>query len=467
MSYEYVVIGGGPTGLTIALFLGKSGKKCLLVDSNSSLGGCHRVTRVNGLFTEHGPRVYSSAYKNTKTTLLPSIGLTFDKVFTKYNFSLLTVGKKNGLSFRETLWFVWAFLKLVFNKNLGQTLTVDQFARKHKFSKNSKDYLDRLCRLSDGAGSDRYSLFQFLQLVNENALYKLYQPRKPLDRSVFKNWASALEKNQVRVLLNTSVTKMSRRSVQLSSGTEIRTKNIVVCVPPRAAFSLFQKSELLNPFSGFQTWVKKTSYSQYLPVVFHWNTKLKLPHVWGFPKSDWGIAFVVLTDYMTFENKNSKTVISTCITMVNNPTKGLGTANSVTDAKVLVQEVFRQLKLAFPNLPPATRAILHPGIKRVADKWIEPDSSYVKTAGTKSLAFQTKYPNIFYVGAQNGFSRYNFTSLESAITNALAFVNTQNSAQIHLQGLFKLTDLAHCVLWIIGGALVATLTGVVVWKMAS
>ena len=69
MKYDYVIVGAGPTGITIAYLLGKTGKTCALLDQNDSIGGCHRVKRVNGMFTEHSPRVYLSSYVNTKTLL--------------------------------------------------------------------------------------------------------------------------------------------------------------------------------------------------------------------------------------------------------------------------------------------------------------------------------------------------------------------------------------------------------------
>lgn len=67
--YDYCIIGAGPTGLTVSYLLSKIGKKCILIDKNKDIGGCHRVDRVNGLFTEHGPRIYSSSYINTKNIL--------------------------------------------------------------------------------------------------------------------------------------------------------------------------------------------------------------------------------------------------------------------------------------------------------------------------------------------------------------------------------------------------------------
>ena len=70
--YDYIIIGGGPSGLILAYLLSKNNQKSsdktsksiLLIDKNTSLGGCHRVDRNDIYFTEHGPRVYSSAFVN-------------------------------------------------------------------------------------------------------------------------------------------------------------------------------------------------------------------------------------------------------------------------------------------------------------------------------------------------------------------------------------------------------------------
>ena len=78
--FDYVIVGAGPTGLTLAWILGKYGNKILLVDREASIGGCHRVRRVDGFFTEHGPRIYISNAKTFKT-ILKSMNMDFDKMF--------------------------------------------------------------------------------------------------------------------------------------------------------------------------------------------------------------------------------------------------------------------------------------------------------------------------------------------------------------------------------------------------
>ena len=60
--YDYLIVGAGPCGLALAWYLSKLNKKILIVEKENTIGGCHRVRRVNGLFTEHGPRIYLDNY---------------------------------------------------------------------------------------------------------------------------------------------------------------------------------------------------------------------------------------------------------------------------------------------------------------------------------------------------------------------------------------------------------------------
>ena len=86
MMHDYVIVGGGPAGLTAAWYLAKYGKRVLIVERETSLGGCHRVKRTkDGLFTEHSPRVYFGNSLQFQA-LLKDIGTDFNDVFTKYNF---------------------------------------------------------------------------------------------------------------------------------------------------------------------------------------------------------------------------------------------------------------------------------------------------------------------------------------------------------------------------------------------
>lgn len=428
---EYAIIGGGPCGLTIALYLSNMGKKCILIDKNDSLGGCHRVTRVDGLFTEHGPRIYSSAYRNT-INVLTMLGTTWGSLFTPYKFNIGSIQGEtlSHFTLSEKFSIVLEYLILMtgfYNK----TKTVKDFTDHHNFSKDATDYMDRLCRLTDGAGYDKYTMYEFLQLGNQNFFYKLYQPRVPNDEGLFKIWEDKLISNGVNILKSTKVTGFTQGGGVVTITTDretIMVNKIVVCVPPKHFSKLYR---------NLDTWANNNSYINDIPVSFHWKEKLQLPKIWGFPKTDWGLAFIVVSDYMNADN-NDGTVISTCATMQNAKSSVTGKSVDESNEEEFKLEMFRQLKISFPSLPDFQRAIIHPSVTRQGDTWVEDDSAFM---GVDYISPRLS-ENLWYVGTQNGRSYYNFTSMESAVTNALFAINEMEGTNFPIE---KPWELIKCI----------------------
>ena len=118
MDYDYAIVGGGPTGMTIAWVLAKNNKKVILIEKDEVLGGCHKVLRVDGYFTEHGPRVYSNSYLMF-IDILSDMGFAFNDLFKPYKFQISKIDNKTvlNLNFNEKLSLITAFTKLIFNKD--------------------------------------------------------------------------------------------------------------------------------------------------------------------------------------------------------------------------------------------------------------------------------------------------------------------------------------------------------------
>ena len=95
--YDYIIVGAGPAGLTLSWYLSKQNKSILLIDNQENIGGCHRVLRVDGLFTEHGPRVYSDVYLNF-INFLNDMDIDFNDIFTLYSFDISNIGDRTKLS---------------------------------------------------------------------------------------------------------------------------------------------------------------------------------------------------------------------------------------------------------------------------------------------------------------------------------------------------------------------------------
>jgi len=458
--FDYIIVGGGPCGLTCALYLSKEGKSCCLIDKNDQLGGIHRVTRVNELFTEHGPRIYSSAYLNFKK-ILQLLGTNFDHLFVKYRFNIGSIGGESAghLNYTEKMKVACQFVKLTLglNKKYLENTSVQSFAKSKNFSDEALDYLDRVCRLTDGAGADRYSMFEFLALINQNTFYNLYQPKNPNDKKLFILWEQKLLQYDVTILKNTEVIDYKTmngihvvNTSKNTKNTEIKGNKIIFCIPPKPFVNILEKDQkLLQQWSlhnkiDMREWALFNSYFNYIPISFHWRNKQVLPKVWGFPKEDWGIAFIILSDYMTpnINNQDFKDglMISTCITRPESISKVTGKTAYQSNEEEVKQEVFRQLRISFPQLVPYDIALIHPKVSRNSNnEWQEEDTAYIKTYKHEFVNY--KIPDtkgLYFVGTQNGNSFYNFTSLESAVTNALFYLRDEEKINITIEKPFEL-----------------------------
>jgi len=429
MSYDYVIVGGGPTGMTIAWILSNQKKKVLLIEKDEVLGGCHKVLRVNGYFTEHGPRVYSNSFLMF-IELLADMDIAFTDLFISFKYNTPHINnKKLNLTFNEIIALLLAFLKLIVNKDYGRTVSMKEFMKKNNFSESSYDFIKRLLLLTDGGSIQNYTLFQFLQLINQQLFYSLYQPKIPNDRGLIKIWTEKLLKNNVKILLNSKVVKIDVENNNVSRliinengiEKEIIANKYVLTIPPKPFYNLISSNPKTENIFGnnkeLQKWKVKNSYFDYITLTFHYKNEVTLPKLNGFPRTPWGIGFIIISNIMDFKtDEPSKTVVSICISMLNNPNEEGKTVNQSSK-----EEIIKYVKEQLSFFPNPDLVIISPTVKRINDKWINYDTAYVVTTKQQFIKPKGKLSNLYYVGIHNGNSSYNFTAIESAVQNAIHY----------------------------------------------
>jgi hypothetical protein len=451
--YDHIVVGAGPTGLALAQVLSIS-SRVLLVEKRDFLGGCHGVTRVHdGMMTEHGPRIYIDNFLMFKE-LLNDMGVKFDDLFVKYNFSTVSMMLEavRVLSLREIASLGWSFMTL--NESYKET-TLLEYLSSHDFSNASIDILDRIGRLTDGGSADTYTLFSFLQILNQNFLYGIYQPRVPNDVGLFRMWEDALVKRGVVIMKNATIDRFitdldpatARAKVSGIAVSDARSeskpivcgcKNIILACPPQEVQRILSAHEELGAAFGpdFDRFQEETQYLPYISVIFHWRSKLEVPKIWGYPRTAWGVGNIVLSDYMDFNDARSRTVISTVVTMPDAPSDNVrlnASANEISDKRGVMNEVFRQLQQVYPDLPqPDYQFLTQSAYDAGQRRWVPFNHAFMTTTHGYVPNRSALFDNLYNCGVQNGNSSYSFTSMESSVANAVHLATELQPELVHL-----------------------------------
>lgn len=410
--YQNIVIGGGPAGITMAYLLKHHGKT-LLIEKEDSLGGCHRVIRVDGHFTEHSPRVYLGNYLNWQQ-LLTSMGLDHDDYFQRYKF-----GPGSGinlilqtLDISEILQFAYAFGQLMINSYFGKDISVDEY---FNLSPKSRDVIDRMCRLSDGSDITSCNLWGFLNLLNMNVFYSIYQPKDALDK---KLWPDIQSRLPCEFAFNTQITKINRQGgnqegnqesiyhVYDSNGNIYSTNRVFLAIPPTA---------LSRIFSQYQVFAKQTEYLPYIQMTLSWKDNITIPLDWGSVIGPWGLIWIPLTNYFS-PTEGYKTVLS--ISISKQHSNGINGYMACTATKdQLIKEVLDTLNVSVPD-----SAILNPRLYHDNNLWKTHDVAYVKKPKMPALSAKID-DNMYTIGWHNDNGTLAFATLENAVVSAKVLAN--------------------------------------------
>ena len=459
-SYDTIIVGAGPSGLALAQGCATYGQRVLVIDKERTIGGCHRVRRVDGtLFTEHGPRVYNTNYR-TFARFLRNAGIDFDALFVRADGVLPIRAWCKQISIRDLACLAWTIVwTSTWSSGYGTDMSMRDYMRQHGFSERSQDVIDRICRSTDGGGADRYTCFEFFDLVHQHALYHVLEPRQPTDIELFVRWKSALEATgRVEFALGAEVKHIGERSVQCSDGRTASADRIVLAVPPESMVALLRKSAVANafgPIDALNAWAQRTSYQDYVSFTVHFEGSVEFEAQRA--DSPWGVVFVRLNKYMRSVDIGAPaTIVLSCIITrldVASPHTGL-TANQTLDPQALLTEAVRQLGL--PKQP--SRVLLSPGAfwntQEHPNHWDDVDTAFMLVPKATFLPQHgPTVPWLWNVGCHNGYQRYHFTSLEAAVSNAAEllhkwFPHTDVKQQFPILAPIELRSLIKCT-WVL------------------
>ena len=182
----------------------------------------------------------------------------------------------------------------------------------------------------------------------------------------------------------------------------------------------------------YTIFAENTNYINYIPITFHYNKKINVKTEQGFIKNDWGVIWIILSDYF-----GGNLLISSAITRPNTVSKFTGKTANESSRDELINETFRQLNL---DVPKYDKAIISSGVF-YEDGYKTLDNAFVLTPfGGISSKINDR---IYSVGPHNLNSFNSFTSLESALQNAIVLIHElfpESKNEIPLLKVYKLLD---------------------------
>ena len=443
---SFIVVGGGPSGLAFCHY---SDSPCVLYEAAASIGGCHAVDRSNDcLFAEHSPRVVFESYV-CFIDLLEDMGYTMDDLYRSYDFSaqssILPLIKQGNA--KDALLISSLFTQSCLWPEAGKNRIVAE-AIKH-FSLPAKDIIRRICKLTDGADANRLTLHEFMYAVQMSFIYKGKQPRLPNDLGLFKIWQSFLTDKGHQIETNCGVKQLVAENdiivrLVLNDDKEVETinANVILAIPPVSFYQLLKKSNLLDAYeTNIEKWAAESQYDTYYSFCIHYKEIQNIPHVWGFPRGNFGVGFIDMNG-TDFHDLRSVHVISCCVIFDNIQSiktgKTLNEMLTQNSEKEIITECLRQINMGLRYPDYVTRPN-------------QVNKAYVTTTLSKhGLPFQTKYKNLFTLGTHNEKHTIGITSMESAVQNALVLAKQFGHGQkFYLKKAYNLFEITQKIIFVL------------------
>lgn len=439
---KYVIVGGGPTGLSLAYFLSNKKKiQIELYEKDRQLGGSWNSQWINKYWSENAPRVL--AYSNNTKLFLNEIGLSDTDVetiygnFLKSNFKIFSFIKKY-FTMNDYFIFLLAIIKYKFNMI---NITVQEWFYISGLSEKAKKAIEIIC-ITVCDRPDNTNINDFFCSIG------------PVNLTQFKDsnkWHELIENKLIRsgnvkIFKYTEVVKLNQKNNQIISmvvkNLENKSKSIVFgdifvlatqssgLLPIIKNSNIIIRNNWIN-FNWFKNWCENTYYSGFT-FQLHFQENVQFPEKWCWSCiGDWTVIILPISNWVTkfSKDKTIQTVWSCCIVDLDSKSSyTLKTANQSSKNEV-VNECIRQIRTLF-SIPNPFKVTISDGLYRQKGKWISKNTGFTqKKLGY--LPMKGKISNLFALGCFTESKYPSISYIETAISASFNYIKLYEK-DIHL-----------------------------------
>lgn len=415
--YDITIVGGGPSGIALALMLEKTGKTILLAEREKTLGGCWRVEWQNDkYYTEHSPHIMTSNYKKFKQLCkYLKVNNRFKNTY-KYKSSLRSVYlDKNVLGSLKFSDIVKIISGLIMSRFIQNKQTVDEFCDHISDAGKKTLYI-----LSVAAAStpDKVMMQDMFDIMTEYPpdIVQMSEPELWLNasKSYFDN------SNNIDLSLSTEIKSIQNIENGFKINDIIHTDELILALPPIALKNILENSsiDIQNnwlPYSKFKHWANESSYHS-IGFQLHFDKIVEYKDEWCWSCiGDWNIIILPMSKYLkTFSKDPSiKAVWSCTIIDQNKFSSRLKKKVHQCTLVEIEEEIKHQL-----NIPVSTYITFYDGLEKNKEHYESKDTGFVRQK-YGVLPYTGKLKNIHIVSTVN---QKGIITMEKAIESAYEFV---------------------------------------------
>ena len=431
---KYVIIGGGPTGLSLAYALSNSDHEIILIEKNTQLGGSWNSRWVdNKYWSENNPKVL--AYSGYTKKFLNEIGVSNKNLGQVYG-GLLQANSKM-LSFIYNNINKYDILKLlniftVYNIKKSNK-TVQDVIEDYTLDKSTANTLEILSiLLSDRP--DKTNINDFIMSLRPAILYQYKD---------INMWHARLEyilkARGVQISKGVSAKELVVNNNKISK--VLTTNNIVIDCD--RVFLCCQSYGMLNVLANshdivknnwiqwhmMKKWCESTYYIGF-GFQIHFYDDIKSPTQWCWScKSDWVIIILPVSNWLTTYTKYSdvKAVWSCCIVDMDTKSNFLKlTANECSTKDQVIGECMRQIKTHTDigyNYQITTSKNLRLDLNH---KWLSENTGFSR-GKYDNLPMKGRIDNLFALGCFTEKNNSHISTKETAILSTVKYLNKYES----------------------------------------
>lgn len=435
---KYVIVGAGPTGLSLAYVLANNGYEVDLIEKDAQLGGSWNAQWVEGkYFSENSPRVilYPSEFFN----FLFDVGMTMDDF-----------GNIYGNIFQTILKFLVFFTKhfsitdystliqgVVYNNIINSDRTFQDWLDHSGLSDGAKKALTIFCITINAEPHNTHINDFFGAMLGLPHVKQMREPNQWLNMiehkfSLLPN--IRVHKNMELINITGTKDKIERAIAKNCKTAQVRSyegDRFIFATEPNAFPNMIKNASvsIKNNWTSYD-WINKWSQESYyigFGFQLHFREKIDFDNEWCWScEDDWNVIITPVSNWLNEKSKDPlvNTVWSCCITKMDNKSSTLGlTANQCSREQILT-ECMRQIKKGFSGeLPKPYRVTFADGLHRKGGKWISKNTGYTRKPGLGYLPMRGNIENLFALGCYTEQGRNMVAHSGTAVGATMEFLN--------------------------------------------